>query len=82
MKILKRFVDPEKNIYTRQEVQKHNKPDDAWIIIDQVVYDVSEYWKSIQAVVSSFCKMLEQTSLLCSENTITPHSLSHNVPLK
>lgn len=32
-------------VLTRKQVLKHNKPDDCWCIIDNVVYDLSQYWK-------------------------------------
>ena len=31
------------NTYTREEVQNHNKIDDCWIIIDDKIYDVTEF---------------------------------------
>lgn len=30
-------------VITREEVAKHNKPDDAWVIVDGSVYDVSKF---------------------------------------
>ncbi|KAL9953373.1 hypothetical protein ACROYT_G040782 [Oculina patagonica] len=30
-------------LFSLQEVQRHNKVDDAWIVIDGKVYDVSSY---------------------------------------
>ncbi|KAJ5102696.1 hypothetical protein N7532_003225 [Penicillium argentinense] len=30
-------------MYTLQEVQKHNKPDDVWIVRHNKVYDVTKY---------------------------------------
>lgn len=30
-------------MYTIQEVQKHNKPDDVWIILHNKVHDVTKY---------------------------------------
>lgn len=30
-------------VFSRAEVAKHNKPDDAWIIIDDKVYDVTKF---------------------------------------
>jgi predicted heme/steroid binding protein len=35
-------IDRERK-YTRQEIKKHNTKDDLWIIIDDKVYDLSEY---------------------------------------
>ena len=29
--------------YTREEVAKHNKDDDIWLIINSMVYDVSKW---------------------------------------
>jgi len=30
---------------TRDEVKKHSKPDDAWVIVDGDVYDVTKFAK-------------------------------------
>lgn len=31
------------NTYTREEVQNHNKEGDCWLIIDNNIYDVTEF---------------------------------------
>ena len=31
------------NTYTREEVEKHNKEGDCWLIIDNNIYDVTEF---------------------------------------
>lgn len=30
-------------MYTLEEVQKHNKPDDVWIVLHNKVYDITKY---------------------------------------
>ena len=32
--------------YTLAEIEKHNKPEDCWLLINGRVYDVTEYIKS------------------------------------
>lgn len=32
-------------VISRDVVAKHNTPEDCWIVIDNIVYNVSEYWK-------------------------------------
>lgn len=32
-----------KKKYTYAEVGKHNKPNDCWLVIEDKVYDVSDY---------------------------------------
>lgn len=39
------IADPSKILLTRQDVSKHCTPDDCWVILDGVVYDVTEYWR-------------------------------------
>ena len=34
---------PQRKEYTRDEVAKHNKPGDLWIVIDSEVYNVSKF---------------------------------------
>lgn len=29
--------------FTRQEVAKHNKPGDCWVVVDTAVYDLSKF---------------------------------------
>lgn len=31
------------NFYTWKEIEKHNKHDDCWLAIDDIVYDVSKF---------------------------------------
>lgn len=31
--------------FTREEVSRHCEPNDCWIIIDNIIYNVSEYWR-------------------------------------
>ena len=40
------------NKYTSDEVEKHNFVDDAWVIIDQNVYDITYFFILLQAEVS------------------------------
>jgi cytochrome-b5 reductase len=37
------YSNPYFTMYTLEEVQKHNKPDDVWIILHNKVYDVTKY---------------------------------------
>ncbi|SCN59651.1 cytochrome b5, putative [Plasmodium chabaudi chabaudi] len=41
---LKEDIEPGKK-YTKEEVEKHNKPTDAWVIYKNKVYDVTYYLK-------------------------------------
>lgn len=34
---------PDSNVYSFEEVAKHNKESDCWTYIDKIVYDLSEY---------------------------------------
>ena len=31
--------------FTREEVSQHNKLSDCWVIIDNIIYNLTEYWK-------------------------------------
>ena len=31
------------NTYTKKQVEQHNKPDDCWLIINNHIYDVTEF---------------------------------------
>ena len=35
----------DKNSYTLDDVKLHNKLDDAWIVVDGVVYDITKFAK-------------------------------------
>ena len=35
----------EENVFTMDEVRRHTKPDDAWLVVDDKVYNVSNFWK-------------------------------------
>ncbi|PAV16666.1 hypothetical protein PNOK_0828600 [Pyrrhoderma noxium] len=37
------MATPEIKTFTREEVEKHNKPDDLWVIIDSKVYNLSRF---------------------------------------
>merc|ERR1712154_414813 len=39
------FLSPQFKEYTMEEISKHNKKDDIWIIIDNGVYDVTAFWR-------------------------------------
>ena len=32
-------------VFTMDEVREHSTKDDAWIVIDDTIYDVSNFWK-------------------------------------
>ena len=35
----------EENVFTMEEVRRHTKPDDAWLVVDDKVYNISNFWK-------------------------------------
>lgn len=37
------FKKPEPRLFTRQEVSKHNKREDCWLVVNKRVYDVTSY---------------------------------------
>ena len=45
------------NTYTTEEVKKHNTKDDCWLIIKDIVYNVTSY-QSIRGI--QYCASLEE----------------------
>merc|ERR1712137_468320 len=35
--------DKHKQFWSKEEIERHNKPNDCWLIVDNKVYDVTEY---------------------------------------
>ena len=48
------------DVYTMDEVRKHTSEDDAWLVVDDVIYDISNFWKKHpggQNVIMAFAGM-------------------------
>ena len=55
-----RTPEDTENVFTMDEVRRHAKPDDAWLVVDDVVYDISNFWKKHpggQHVIMAFAGM-------------------------
>ena len=53
--------EPEReHVYTMDEVREHTSENDAWIVVDDVIYDITNFWKKHpggQNVIMAFAGM-------------------------